>query len=271
MAKNIKTLAFDFGASSGRAMLAQFDGSKIDLSEMHRFSNDPVQVGKSFYWDVLRLFFEIKNGILNTANAGHKDIASIGIDTWGVDYGLLDKNGKLLGNPYHYRDDRTMGAIDKAYEMVGKDYIFAETGIAFNWFNTIYQLLSEKMNGETTLENAQTMLFMPDLFNYFLTGVKTTEYSIASTSQLYNSNTDDWSWNLIEKLGLPKHIFTKVIHPGQIIGRLTDDIAAELGVGNIPVTAVASHDTASAVASVPLRKRRKLRLHQLRHLVAHGR
>lgn len=251
MASTIKTLAFDFGASSGRAILAEYDGKKVNLTEMHRFSNDPVKINNSLHWDILRLFFEIKNGILNTVNAGHKDIASIGIDTWGVDYGLLDIGGNLLSNPYHYRDLRTMGVIETAYQLAGKGYIYSETGIQFAWFNTIYQLLAEKLSNTVSLQNAHTMLHIPDLFNYFLTGVKKTEYSIASTSQLYNSCTDDWSWGLIEKLGLPKSIFTEVIHPGQMIGTLLPEISDELGIGRVPVAAVASHDTASAVAAVP--------------------
>lgn len=251
---NKKLLAFDFGASSGRAILASYDGKKIDLEEMHRFSNDPVSACGTLRWDILRLFFEIKNGILNCVNSNNRDIASIGIDTWGVDYGLLDKNGQLLGNPFNYRDQRTAPAIEKAYEVVGKDNIYMQTGIQHTWFNTIYQLYSEVMSGSTALENAETMLFIPDLFNYFLTGEKLTEYTIASTSQLFDSRTYDWCWDLIDKLGIPRKIFTPIVHPGQMIGKLTPAIAEELGCGMIPVAAVASHDTASAVAAVPAEK-----------------
>lgn len=251
---NLKTLAYDFGASSGRAILAQYDGKKVSLTETHRFSNDFVSVGNDLYWDILRLFFEIKTGINKTAMDGHKDIASIGIDTWGVDYGLLDKTGRLLANPYNYRDARTFPVFENIEKYISKDEIYAETGIQFVNFNTIYQLLADKLSGSPALENAETMLMIPDLFNYFLTGEKVTEYSIASTSQLYNSVTDDWAWPLIEKLGLPKKIFTKVIHPGQMMGRVLPSIAEELGIGTVPVAAVASHDTASAVAAVPAEK-----------------
>ena len=167
MKKTYKFLAFDFGASSGRAILATFENDKIVLEEKHRFSNDPVTVNGGFYWDVMRLFHEIKQGILACANSGDKDIDCIGIDTWGVDYGLLDKNDKLLSNPYHYRDTRTDGMYDKAFEKVSKEFIYNSTGIAFNWFNTLFQVLSSKLSNDVALKNAKTLLFMPDLLNFF--------------------------------------------------------------------------------------------------------
>lgn len=250
--KNYKFLAFDFGASSGRAMLATFDGEKITLEEKHRFSNDPVTMNGGFYWDVMRLFHEIKQGILACVNSGDADIDCIGIDTWGVDYGLLDKNDKLLSNPYHYRDTRTDGMYDEAFKHVPKEEIFKSTGIAFNWFNTIYQLLSSKLSGDVALENAKTLLFMPDLFNYLLTGEKRCEYTIASTSQLFDSRTHTWAAGIMEKLGLPTDIFAPMIYPGEQVGVLREEISEELEVGRIPVMAVASHDTGSAVASVPV-------------------
>ena len=252
MSKVYKFLAFDFGASSGRAMLAKFDGKKIELEEKHRFSNDPVEINGGLYWDALRLFFEIKQGILNCAHSGDGDIDAIGIDTWGVDYGLLDKNDKLLSNPYHYRDTRTDGMYDKAFAVVPKEEIFNETGIAFNWFNTIYQLLASKLEDDSALKEAKTMLFMPDLFNFFLTGKKRTEYTIASTSQMFDSRTYDWAYNLLNKLGIKTDMFADMIYPGEIVGTLKPELAEELGVGEIPVVAVASHDTGSAVASVPV-------------------
>ncbi len=252
MKKNFKFLAFDFGASSGRAMLATFDGEKITLEEKHRFSNDPVEINGSLHWDVLRLFFEIKQGILKCANSGDRDIDCIGIDTWGVDYGLLDENDKLLGNPYHYRDTRTDGMYDEAFKKVSKEEIFESTGIAFNWFNTLFQLLSAKLSGDVTLKNAKTLLFMPDLFNFFLTGKKKCEYTIASTSQMFDSKTHKWSTELLEKLGIPTDIYPEIIYPGETVGTLKPELAEELGVGEIPVIAVASHDTGSAVASVPV-------------------
>ncbi len=252
MSKMYKFLAFDFGASSGRAILAKFDGEKIVLEEKHRFSNDPVTVNGGMYWDVLRLFHEIKQGILKCANSGDKDIDCIGIDTWGVDYGLLDKNGKLLGNPHHYRDERTEGMYEEAFKKVSKEEIFKSTGIAFNWFNTLFQLLSEKMSGDVTLENAKTLLFMPDLFNYFLTGEKRTEYTIASTAQMLDSKNRTWATELLKKLDIPTDIYADMIYPAEKVGVLKEELANELGVGRIPVVSVASHDTGSAVASVPV-------------------
>ena len=248
--KKYKFLAFDFGASSGRAILATLENGKLTLEEKHRFSNDPVTVNGSFYWDVLRLFHEIKQGILACANSGDRDIDCIGIDTWGVDYALLDKDDKLLSNPYHYRDTRTDGMIEKACEISSKEEIFKNTGIAFNWFNTIYQLMSEK--DSSALKEAKTLLFIPDLFNFFLTGEKRCEYTIASTSQMYNQEKQEWAYELLEKLGIRTDIFPPMIQPGEQVGLLKADLAEELGIAQVPIIAVASHDTGSAVASVPV-------------------
>ncbi len=252
MAEITKVLAFDFGASSGRAMLFTFDGEKLDIEEMHRFSNDPVMIGGHFHWDILRLFFEIKQGINKTVLAGHSDIQAIGIDTWGVDFGLFDKNGKLLGNPYHYRDTRTNGMEELADKTIGKEYIFEKTGIQFNFFNTLFQFMAMKEEGDPILDIADKMLFVPDIFNYLLTGEMKNEYSIASTSQLLDVHTKTWDTELMEKAGIPSDIFCDIVMPGTIIGELTDDLCEELGCPKIPVIAVGSHDTASAVASVPV-------------------
>lgn len=252
MAEITKVLAFDFGASSGRAMLFTFDGEKLSIEEMHRFSNDPVMLGDSFHWDVLRLFFEIKQGINKTVLAGHSDIAAIGIDTWGVDFGLFDKNGKMLGNPYHYRDTRTDGMVELADEMMGKKYIFDKTGIQFTFFNTLFQFMAMRKDNDPLLDIADKVLFIPDIFNYLLTGEMKNEYSIASTSQLLDVRAKTWDKELMEKAGIPTDIFCDIVMPGTVIGTLTDEICEELGCPKIPVIAVGSHDTASAVASVPV-------------------
>ena len=252
MSEITKVLAFDFGASSGRAMLFTFDGEKLEIEEMHRFSNDPVMIGKHFHWDVLRLFFEIKQGINKTVLAGHKDIQAIGIDTWGVDFGLFDKNGKMLGNPYHYRDTRTDGMIEYADETIGKKYIFERTGIQFNFFNTLFQFMAMVKENDPLLSIADKMLFVPDIFNYLLTGVMKNEYSIASTSQLLDVHSKTWDKELMKKAGIPENIFGEIVMPGEVVGMLSDDICEELGCPKIPVIAVGSHDTASAVASVPV-------------------
>ena len=252
MAEITKVLAFDFGASSGRAMLFTFDGEKLSIEEMHRFSNDPVMLGNSFHWDVPRLFFEIKQGINKTVLAGHNDIQAIGIDTWGVDFGLFDKNGKMLGIPYHYRDTRTDGMIEYADSVIGKKYIFDRTGIQFNFFNTLFQFMAMKKENDPLLPIADKMLFIPDIFNYLLTGVMKNEYSIASTSQLLEVHSKTWDKELMDKAGIPSEIFCDIIMPGEVVGMLSDSICEEVGCPKIPVIAVGSHDTASAVASVPV-------------------
>ena len=247
----LKLLAFDYGASSGRAMLGSFNGEVLKLDEMHRFSNDPVMVNGSFYWDILRLFHEMKQGIVKCVKNGDKDIAGIGIDTWGVDFGLLDQNGNLLGNPYHYRDGRTDGMLEKAFEVVPKEEIYNQTGIQFLKFNTLYQLLSMKLGNSPLLEKASSMLFVPDLLNYFLTGVKASEFTIASTSQMINPVEGNWAMDLLGKLGLPTEILAEIIDTGTMLGSLKKDISEELNIGRVPVIAVAEHDTGSAVVSVP--------------------
>ncbi len=244
-----KVLAFDFGASSGRAMLATLENGKINMKEIHRFSNDPVVVRGSMYWDVLRLFFEIKTGITHAVNEGGFD--AISIDTWGVDFGLLDKNGRLLANPYHYRDSRTHNIPEKVFEIISKDELYSKAGLQFIHFNTIYQLMYLKLNEPDVLERADKMLMMPDLFGYMLTGEMKEEATIASTSNLLNPYTKDWDFELIERLGLPKSIFAPIVKPGKIYGFLSDEICEELGCDKVPVIAVGSHDTASAVVATP--------------------
>lgn len=250
MAKRV--LAFDFGASSGRAIIGTLDNGQITLNEVHRFSNDPVTVNGTFYWDVLRLFHEIKQGLLKAKQAGGFD--SIGIDTWGVDFGLLDKDGVLLENPVHYRDKRNIGMVEKAAKYIGKDEMYKLTGIQFMDFNTAFQLLSIKENRPELLARAESLLFMPDLFAYFLTGNKVSEYSIATTSQLVDINTRDWSKEMLEKLGLPGKIFNRIVPSGSVTGYLSDEICEELGLEKVPVIAVCGHDTQSAVTAVPSEK-----------------
>ena len=177
-----RVLAFDFGASSGRAIIGSYENGKITLDEVHRFLNEPVSVGGTVYWDVLRLFHEIKQGILKAKQAGGFD--SIGIDKWGVDFGLIDKDGKLIENPVHYRDERNRGMIEEAEKYMSKDEMYSRTGIQFMDFNTVFQLLSIKKNRPHVFGNADKLLFMPDLFNFMLTGSKSAEYSIATTSQM---------------------------------------------------------------------------------------
>ncbi len=250
----MKVLAFDFGASSGRAIVATYENGKVTMEEVHRFSNDPVMVGGTFYWDILRLFHEIKQGISKCVAAGHKDIESIGIDTWGVDFGLLDKDGRLLENPVNYRDKRTVGVKEKAFEVCGKENMYKAAGLQFNDFNTIFQLYSLKLQRPELLERAETLLFIPDLLAYFLTGEKSVEYTIASTSELLDAKKRDYDFGMLEKLGIKKEIMPKIVKPGTVKGKLSADIAEELGIDRIDVIASASHDTASAVAAAPIKK-----------------
>ncbi len=244
-----KVLAFDFGASSGRAILGTFDGEKITLEEIHRFSNDPVKVGHTFYWDVLRLFHEIKQGILKAKQYGNID--SIGIDTWGVDFGLIDEKGYLLENPVHYRDERNVGMIEEARKYMSKAEMYDRTGIQFMDFNTLFQLLSIKKNRPELLERADKLLFMPDLFTYMLTNNKVSEYSIATTSQMVNIDTQDWDYELLDAMHLPKHILCKIVPSGAKAGHLRRSLRAELGLDKIPVISVCGHDTQSAITAIP--------------------
>lgn len=252
MSKQIVNLAFDYGASSGRLIMSKFDGEKIELEEIHRFSNDPVILKGTFYWDFLRLFHEMKTGLKKAANKKVK-ISSIGIDTWGVDYGLLDEKDNLLGNPIHNRDKRTETALREIEEGgVSFKEIYDVTGIQYMALNTLFQLYAEKKYNSHILDKTKTLLFMPDLFTFFLTGEKHAEYTIASTAQMLDAKSRTWAMDLLEKLELPTEILQDIIAPGTIAGYLTEDIQKEVELAAVPVVAVGSHDTASAVAATPL-------------------
>lgn len=252
MPKTKKVLAFDFGASSGRAIIGSYENGVIDMKEIHRFSNDPVAVNGTLYWDFLRLHHEVLNGISKAVLAGDGDFSSLGIDTWGVDFGLLDKNGRLLENVVHYRDDRTEGMIEEVFKKISPRELYERTGIQLMRLNTIFQLQALKSKNPELLERADALLTVPDLLCYFLTGTKTNEYTEVSTTELQNPRTGDWDWDLIELLGLPKDIFKEIIQPGESKGALLDEVRAATGCGAAKVTAVASHDTASAVLAVPV-------------------
>lgn len=244
-----RVLAFDFGASSGRAIIGCFDGDKITLEEVHRFSNDPVSVGGTVYWDVLRLFYEIKQGIIKAKIAGGFD--SIGIDTWGVDFGLIDSEGKLMENPVHYRDARTVGLVDEAFKTMPKEKLYGITGIQFMELNTLFQLISLKKYRPWMLERADKMLFMPDLFGYMLTGKMCAEYSIASTSQLIDLDKKTWSKEILDAFGIKDSVFAPLVQPGTVLGELSKEVCEECGVDPVPVISVCGHDTQSAITSVP--------------------
>ncbi len=245
-----KYLAFDLGASSGRALVGIYENDNLTLEETHRFPNRMVHVNGHFHWDILQLFDEIKIGLAKTAQAGHTDIRSIGVDTWGVDFGLIGRNGVLLGNPYAYRDigDEYM---DKVFEIIPRDELYKKTGIQFMPFNTIFQLFRLVHDHNPLLDVTEKLLFTPDLLNYFLTGEMVSEYTIASTSQLLDPWSKTWQNELFDRLGLPISIMADIVEPGTKIGKLRKEIAKEAGLSQIDVIAPASHDTASAVAAVP--------------------
>ena len=249
--RELNLLGFDFGASSGRAMLGTLADGKLSIREVHRFSNDPVMLAGQFVWDVQRLFFEMKQALAKVAREGVR-LDAIGIDTWGVDFGLLNKKGRLAAQPVHYRDVRTEGMMEEAFKVMPKAEIFAHTGLAFNSFNTLYQLLAMQREDDPALREARTLLLMPDLLAYFLTGVKKTEYTVASTSQLINPATRDWDRELLHAFGIKESLLTGIEPAGTLRGTLLPGIAEEAGLPQgIPVIATASHDTAAAVAAVP--------------------
>jgi rhamnulokinase len=242
-------LAIDLGAESGRALLGSFDGERIDLREVHRFPNAPVRVTDGLHWDVLAIWREVKEGL---AKAGQESgrLESVGVDAWGVDFALLDRDGSLVSNPYHYRDLRTEGMIEKAAQRVPEAEIYRTTGIQFMPINTLYQLLA--MEDSPLLEAAETLLMMPDLIGYWLTGERLCEYTNATTTQLYDAGAGEWAWELMQKMGVPEHLFPGIVAPGTRLGPVLAEVAWETGVQEgLPVTAVASHDTASAVVAVP--------------------
>lgn len=247
-----KVLAVDFGASGGRVMLGRYDGKSIRVEEVHRFSNDPVVLNTTMYWDVLRLFYEIKQGIIKAKV--HGSIQSIGVDTWGVDFGLIDERGDLLENPVHYRDKRTEGMLKKAFELVPKSELYAATGNQFMEINTAFQLLSLKENRPELLSRADCLLLMPDLFNFFLSGVRASERSIVSTTQMSDPTKSGWEKEMIRKLGLPEELLTDVVETGTVLGPIRKDIQEELGVAPMDVIAVAGHDTQCALTAVPTQK-----------------
>lgn len=243
-------LAFDLGAESGRAMLGTLSSQGLALEELHRFPNTPVRVFQSLYWDTLRLWHEIQHGIGIAARERRLVPAGIGIDTWGVDFALLGRDGALLENPHHYRDPRTNGVMEKLFEAVPRADVFAYTGIQFMQLNSLYQLYAMKLAGSPALEHARTLLFMPDLFNYWMTGEAKAELTVASTSQFYNPCARSWAGELLERLGIPTSILPEIVPPGTLLGRLLDSVWPGSEPAP-PVYTTGCHDTASAVAAVP--------------------
>ena len=250
-------LAFDLGAESGRAVVSRLENGKLHLEEVHRFTNGPVHIHDHLYWDVLRLFEEVKRGLsLGAQKATH--VNSVGISTWGVDSALLDRHGELLAIPYCYRDPRTAGMMDKVSAHISRQEIFERTGIQFMPLNTLYQLYATAVLQPARLESASTLLMMPDLFNYWLTGRRGCELTDASTTQFFDAHLRTWSHEIFERLALPLRILPEIYPPGTVIGSLLPSVAAEVGLAGVPVIAPASHDTASAVAAVPFSQKNSI-------------
>ena len=243
-------LAVDLGAGSGRVIAGEI-GDRIRLEEIHRFPNDSVQAGAYLHWDIFKLFKEIKLGFTKAAAKSLSDLSGIGVDTWGVDFGLLDENDHIVSNPVCYRDARTNGMMEKVFKIMPKAEIFEYTGIQFMQFNTLFQLYSMVETDDAWIKKASQLLFMPDLFNFLLTGRKCSEYTIASTSQLLNANLRDWDRTIFKKLNMPVSIMQDIVQPGTPVGTLFGDIQKETGLKATDIIASASHDTASAVAAVP--------------------
>jgi rhamnulokinase len=240
-------LAFDLGAESGRAVLATLQDGKLTLAEKHRFANPTGRMNGHLHWNLLSQWEELKTGLCNAAKGTKID--GIGVDTWGVDYVLIAPDGSVLGNPFHYRDRRTDGMLERAFAKVPREKIFDATGVQFMQINSLYQLMA---SDPALLALAKKMLFMPDAFHYLFTGVAKSEFSIVSTSQMYDPRKKQWATELLKELGVPAHLLADIVPSGTVIGPLQKNVAEECGVtGSVPVIAPAGHDTASAVAAVP--------------------
>ncbi|MCP4142576.1 MAG: rhamnulokinase [Chloroflexi bacterium] len=244
--KKTAHLAVDLGAESGRVISGSFSDNRLQLKEIHRFQNDGVRLGEHLHWDVLNLWREIKKGL----SLAESSVRSIGLDTWGVDFGLLDASDTLIANPNHYRDTRTDDMMDAVFEILPRDEVYGKTGIQFMQLNTLYQLFSMVKSKSSALVSAERLLNMPDLFNFFLTGEKANEFTISSTTQCYNPKQKNWDFEMLNKLDIPTKIFGEIVQPGTLLGKLRPSIAQEIGYSTSVISS-AGHDTACAIAAVP--------------------
>lgn len=244
-------LAVDLGAESGRVIAGRFDGTTVQLDEVHRFPNGPLPLAGTRRWDVLRLWSDIVEGLRKAADRYKTGIVSVGVDTWGVDYVLLSKSNELLGQPYNYRDPRTDGMMEAAASRVPRAEIFAQTGLQFMQINTLYQLLAMQLNDPQMLKFANRLLMMPDFFHWLLSGSQVVEFTNATTSQALNATERDWAWDLLRKLEIPTHLFPQLVTPGTKLGPLREDVARLTGLPRIDVVAPPTHDTAAAVVATP--------------------
>lgn len=245
-------LAVDLGAESGRAMLGRLEQSRLELEELHRFPNQPVRLPDGLYWDSLRLFHEIREGLRVAGRERKLHLDGIGVDTWGVDFGLVDPAGRLVDAPRHYRDARNNGILERTFDILPRERIFELTGLQFMQFNSLFQLHAAKLEGAAGLQTpGAQLLFMPDLLSFWLSGVRKNELTIASTSQFYNPATKTWATELLDTLGLPASLLGEIVPPGARLGPLLDELADTSGLEAVPVFATAGHDTAAAVAAAP--------------------
>ena len=242
-------LAFDLGAESGRALIGRFEGGVLSVEEIHRFANEPVRYNGELHWDVTRLWWEMQRAMSMAAANDAAKLDGIGLDTWGVDYALLGEAGTLLENPYHYRDSRTEGMLERVFSIVPRDEVFARTGIQIMPINTLYQVYAAHLKTPRLLELGRRVINMPDLFNFWLTGVIVSEFTIATTTQYYDPRQGRWSTELFSKLGLPTHLFAPLVQPGTVLGSLLPGVARGVAISECPVIAPACHDTGSAFAA----------------------
>jgi sugar (pentulose or hexulose) kinase len=244
-------LAVDLGAESGRVMRGSLDGGRLQIAEAHRFANGPLQQGESLRWDFPKILADVKRGIARGVEQSGKNVAGTSVDSWGVDFGLLDERGELVQNPYHYRDRQTEGMFEEAFRRVPKREVYERTGIELRRINSLFQLLAMRLRRDPALDRARRLMFMADLVAHALCGETFAEYTLASTSQMADMHTGEWSSELLARLDLPAELLPRIVKPGTVVGKLTAAVAAECGCARVPVIAAASHDTGSAVAAVP--------------------
>ncbi len=252
MAKGTQVyLAVNLGASSGRVVAGEFTGQRLKLEEVSRFENGGVLANDRLYWDLLNQWRHIKDGLRAGCAKYGERVISVGVDTWGVDFGLLDAHNELLGNPVHYRDRRTEGLLDAAFEIVSREEIFAHTGLQFMQFNTLFQLFAMRRTASPILDAAQSLLMIPDLYHWLLSGEKSNEYTDATTTQFFDPQQNNWALPLLERFEIPTGLLGPVSQPGTRLGPIRASVASEIGATGIQVVLPGSHDTASAVMAVP--------------------
>ncbi|MCP4171657.1 MAG: rhamnulokinase [Fuerstiella sp.] len=247
-------LAVDLGAESGRVMAGHFDGRKISLEQFHRFPNGPVNLGGTLRWNLVSLWSEIQNGLREAASTLNGSAVSVGVDTWGVDFVLMNQHDELLGQPWNYRDTRTEGMLQKAFSRVPRSEIFAETGLQFMQINSLYQLLAMCDRDPALVSQAKRFLMVPDFFHWCLSGSRVVEFTNATTTQMLNAKTRDWAFDMLRKFEIPTEMFPEIVSPGTNLGTLRNEVAEFTGLGKLNVVTPATHDTGAAVAAVPTRR-----------------